>query len=513
MKKQILSLFILFASVGFSIAQISPKIGSDAKTDHFMSSAYWDLWNPQVQARIDKDIDQYRKADAILNIPDLPPGAEVKVKQVSHDFVFGANIFNFNQLGTIERNRKYKELFGSLFNSATVAFYWKKFEMEPNRPRYREEYWDTEEYWNQVKEPNTEPHWRRPAPDPIIDFLESKGIKIHGHPIIWGITSWHHPEWLFEQFCPDEEKDRLNEFSQSELWELTPAQIEELAPIYTQELKRLFEKRVVDLANYYGDRIHSWDVVNESALDYHGDAVTGDPIITSSRWTALLPGDYTYHAFKTANRVFPRNVLLNINDYYNHDIYVNQVKDLLSNGCRIDIIGSQMHMFNPQHTLEIAAGEHRQTPQQIWDRMGLLSQTGLPIHLSEITITAPGDDTRGREIQAVVARNLYRLWFSIENMMGITWWNIVDDCGAPGEPLTSGLFTRNMEPKPSFYALNELINEEWKTRMTVKVAEDGTTSFRGFKGRYIVSWKDKFGEVQQAEFYLKKDGDGFQTFP
>src|SRR3546814_15306244 len=89
--------------------------------------------------------------------------------------------------------------------------------------------------------------------------------------------------------------------------------------------------------------------------------------------------------------------------------------------------------------------------------MATLSEAGLPIHLSEITITAPGDDEQGRQIQAVITRNLYRLWFSVEKMMGITWWNIVDDCGAPGEPATSGLFTRNMEPKPSYGALDQQI--------------------------------------------------------
>ena len=61
------------------------------------------------------------------------------------------------------------------------------------------------------------------------------------------------------------------------------------------------------------------------------------------------------------------------------------------------------------------------------------------LHLSEITITSPGNDTKGQQIQAVIAQNLYRLWFSCKNMMGITWWNIVDDCGAPGEPSVSGL--------------------------------------------------------------------------
>ena len=201
---------------------------------------------------------------------------------------------------------------------------------------------------------------------------------------------------------------------------------------------------------------------------------------------------------------------LNINDYANNENYANQVKDLLSRGCRIEIMGSQMHLFNTKQCLDIADGKPIESPDKVWAKMEIMSKAGLPIHLSEITITSPGSDARGCEIQAVISRNLYRLWFSIKPMMGITWWNVVDDCGAPGEPSVSGLFTRDMEPKPSYFALDKLINQEWKTQTTVKAGTDCSVKFRGFKGRYRVTWKDASGKEKQAEFMLKKDGDGLQ---
>jgi len=471
-----------------------------------MSEAYRKLWNPEVQAQIDRDIDKYRKADAVCIFKDVPPGTNVTVEQLSHDFIFGAHIFNYNQLGTKERNKRYKELYGTLFNSATIAFYWKTFEMQPDRPRFREEYWDTEAYWNNSKNPKNEPHWRRPSTDQVVSFCESRGIRLHGHTIIWGTRKWSHPEWLLEQYCPKEEKDKLAKITNDEIKNLTPAQIGAVAPVYFREMDRLFEKRVAEIAKYYKGRIHSWDVVNESSVDFRGNSISGDPVMKSSY--GLMPGDYIYKAFKTADKVFPGNVKLNINDYANNENYTNQVKDLMAKGCRIDIMGSQMHLFNPQQCLDIAAGKPIESPQQVWDKMNIISKAGLPIHLSEITITAPGDNEQGREIQAVIARNLYRLWFSIEPMMGITWWNVVDDCGAPGEPTTSGLFTRNMEPKPSFYALDNLINNEWKTKMTLSTGNTGKIMFRGFKGLYRLMWKDTDGRFREEEFYLKRDGDG-----
>jgi GH35 family endo-1,4-beta-xylanase len=152
-------------------------------------------------------------------------------------------------------------------------------------------------------------------------------------------------------------------------------------------------------------------------------------------------------------------------------------------------MGAQMHLFNPQTCLDIADGKSDiQSPERVWKTMETIARAGLPIHLSEITITAPNNAERGQAIQAVIARDLYRLWFSIKPMMGITWWNVVDDCGAPGEPSVSGLFSRDMAPKPAFHALDGLINGEWKTRKELRAGKDGAVSFRGFRGHYRLSW-------------------------
>ena len=143
MKLKFLCLVIAICCFGPIKAQTAGKdtkrLKAEQEENKVMSEAYWKLWNPEVQAKIDRDIDQNRKADAVFQLKGMPKGTEVKVEQLSHDFIFGAHIFNFNQLGTKERNQKYKDLYGTLFNSATIAFYWKKFEMQPNRLRFREE--------------------------------------------------------------------------------------------------------------------------------------------------------------------------------------------------------------------------------------------------------------------------------------------------------------------------------------------------------------------------------------
>ena len=87
-----------------------------------MSEKYWSIWNDEVQAKIDADIELNRKADATFEVA-APDGAEVKVEQIGHAFRFGAHIFNYDQLGRDEWNAAYKASYGEggIFNQATVA--------------------------------------------------------------------------------------------------------------------------------------------------------------------------------------------------------------------------------------------------------------------------------------------------------------------------------------------------------------------------------------------------------
>ena len=217
----------------------------------------------------------------------------------------------------------------------------------------------------------------------------------------------------------------------------------------------------------------------------------------------IMNGDYPYKSLKWAEKYFPKEVALNINDYHKRPTYTEQTNRLLERGCKIDVMGLQMHLFDLALCQGIADGWKVQTPSQVREYIGYANQTGLPLHLSEITITAPSQDERGLMIQGIITQQLYRLWFSQEKMIGITWWNVVDGCGAKKEPTVSGLFTRDMQPKPSYYALDQLINHEWKTNTTVKADENGKVQFRGFKGKYRITYKDKKGKTQVVEYTLK----------
>ena len=110
-----------------------------------------------------------------------------------------------------------------------------------------------------------------------------------------------------------------------------------------------------------------------------------------------------------------------------------QVRELESEGAKIDIVGCQMHIFNTNDCARLAKGATNVnwvgTPATIQSRLDMMAKTGKPIHVSEITITSPGSDDRSRMIQAILTGNIYRKWFSHKSLMGITWWNTVDGGG------------------------------------------------------------------------------------
>ena len=487
-----------------------------------MSDEYWKLWNDVVQKRIDVGIEQHRKANAEVEVP-AKDGTKVRVEQISHDFLFGAQFFFFNQLGRKDWNDKYKAVFGSLFNGATVAFFWRTLEPYPRAVRFEEHYEDTEGFWNDCKNPKEQPHWRRPPPDPVISYLKARGCRIHGHPLVWSLRDYHMPSWLWDDMCPEEEKFALQQASGVRIprgWDskvpmgtrevrrhrdwclawrtvykrLSEEKIASLVPTYIKAIGEYHERRIRMIAERYGNLVDSWDAVNESASDFQSfgcKAVRRRPFDKAE--CGPMPADYAYQAFAWCMKYLPAKAKLNLNDY-NMKPFLLQVKELEANGARIDTIGTQMHIWGDDASAAIAAGKGSAdfTPEGLDRRFNMLAKANRPILMSETTISASERTPQGEMVQAVIARNLYRYWFSVENLAGITWWNLVDDCGPAGEPTNSGIFTREMRPKAVYFMLDDLINREWKTDMAVE-AKNGKVTFRGFRGRYRLSWKDKSG--------------------
>lgn len=510
----IFAVTIMAAAKDFNIADYYYAMGED----------YFKQWNSEVQAKIDSDIEKYRKTDGVFAL-HVPGGTTVKVEQISHEFVFGANIFNFNQLGSQSNNNKYKAVWQELFNSATIPLYWSRHEYPRGIHHLHPTPDDNPKFWAECDEPEKQRFWRTPATLPILDFCDSNNVRKHAHPLVWG-SNIILPEWFFTSIpqellqSPDFQREfkyadpETKKIGSTSYWclygKLTPAEMAAKYPDFVQKVEDLFFQRAEWLCKTFASRMDSWDVVNESAIDNRElpylpggkKRLSPEHKICQSAYGAM-PSDYVYRSFAIAGKLLSPATKLNINDYDLSDNYAEHISNLLVRGAKIDIIGMQMHIFQNQRIFDAANGrEAKLDPAKWFGIMADFEKLNKPCHLSEITIMAPEKGKKGEAIQAVLAYNMYRLWFSSKNMMGITWWNVIDST-SPDEKLLSGILRRDLSKKPVYHALDDLINRQWKTRCTVKADENGKISFRGFRGTYRLSFTVSDGREIQSEVILK----------
>lgn len=417
--------------------------------------ARWD--RPELQQRIDRSIEQHRKGEAVLEIIDANgnsiSGATVRIEQAAHAFLFGCNAFVLGQLDTPGENQRYEKQFTKLFNFATVPFYWRGTEPTQGELRYAE---------------GSRRIWRRPPPDRFRSFAEKYDVTLKGHPLVWHN---HNPDWL---------------------------------PESAEKLKQLYEKRFREIALRYADHIKIWDVVNES--------------LVCNKDFPLYSEDRAYLAWSFAEvaPLFADGNHLMINEVTgfsfrgtNQNPYFHQIRRLIDDGLRVDGIGFQFHFFSRRALDRFVAGEYRgdaaEDPRALLDVYEHFGRFDRPLWITEITI--PSSGTNGRALQARVTRDLYRLWFSVPNMKGITWWNLGDSLAVEGEnQALGGLLDENLDPKPAYRVLDQLINHDWKTTLDAKSDADGVIRFRGFYGDYAVRVEAAEGATQTFDVQLAPDG-------
>ncbi len=188
---------------------VEPPAGSPSPTLASQEEAAMEAQRREDQAlaKAREAIERHRKGEATVVVldPDGKPveGASVALEQLSHDFLFGCNIYRFDRYGDQARNKAYKRRFSELFNYATVAFYWRWYEPERGKPLY--------DYT-----------------DKVVAWCQGHGIRMKGHPLLWAHRAGI-PRWAGNKQPPPEVQ----------------------------------KKRVQEIIRRYGGKIEFWEVVNE----------------------------------------------------------------------------------------------------------------------------------------------------------------------------------------------------------------------------------------------------------
>ena len=415
---------------------------------------FFEAQKKETDLRVNTDIERNRKTNVILNFKGVE-NANITIKQKTHEFNFGCNIFMLGEFPDKERNDIYSEEFKVLFNYVVTPLYWSDFEPTQGSMRFTEE---------------SPAIYRRPNPERVLKYCKENGLRIKGHPLMWHS---HMPSW---------------------------------APNNRLKIMDCLNIRLREIAARLADDIYDFDGVNESLVsnylhDYH------------------LPEEYPYCVYKLIekyfenNRIFINDVTSISWARYLHTLspYYMQIENLLLKGADIKGIGMQYHMFTSSENL-MKDAEIYYNPERLFRVMDTYSAFNLPLHVSEITVPAYSTDSDMEEIQALVTENLYKIWFSHKMMDGIVWWNLADGTayGASigtyeGEnKYAGGLLNTSMRRKPVFKTLDKLINSEWKTNIT-ETNISGSYEFRGFYGEYDVILNVDGNEIKKT-LNISKDG-------
>ena len=421
---------------GLAVVPAIAAVTASAVSDSELAAPWRKYW-AENRARCIADIEANRKDDVSLVMKDasgrILKNAACDVRQVSSDFVFGCNGLCLGQLGPT--NAAYEAKLSEFFNLVTTTFC--PGIMEPKKGQYR-------------FDANSEEIWRRPPSDCVLDFARAHGMRMKGQPLI--CDRWH-PTWAKDQ---------------------TKAEAE---AYYRDWLRRVAER--------YGKSVWCFDVVNEAL-----DASKRTPDFPLYQRDETL--SFVDWAYAEAEKVFPRECILAINmgtssiDWSRKGRpYFNLCKRICDKGIRLDAIGFQFHLFNRKTGTRFLQLKHL-NPDMLRKSYQKFAELGKPIFITEITIPStllPGE--AGRDLQAEIAEDLYRFWFSVPQISGVTWWNLCDGAAWAGEDDVKGaLLDEKMGEKPVYKRLRQLITQDWRTRLSARTDRDGRLSFRGFRGTY-----------------------------
>lgn len=343
-----------------------------------------------------------------------------------HKFLFGCNGFGLIDGILNDKNKGiYKKHFLEVFNSATLPFYWGRYEREEGGTR--------------------EEKFKKAAA-----WCVSKGLTLKGHPLCWHTVC---ADWLLKYDTPN---------------------------IYLKQMDRI-EREV---GNFKG-LIDMWDVINEVVILPEFDRYDNAVSRLAKQYGAE---ELTISCFKKAKESNPESILL-LNDFNLTSKYEELIGRLLDKGCPIDVIGIQTHQhqgyLGVEYVHDVLERFSKFGLPLHFTEMTLLSGDLAPSCYDDLNDAARDEwpSTGNGEIrQAEQIREIYSQLYANPLVESIVWWDLHDGnwLNAP-----SGLLRRDYSVKPGFNMLNKLINEDWGfPEQTVTFNSAGQLEFTGPEGEY-----------------------------
>ncbi|ASK65937.1 1,4-beta-xylanase [Brachybacterium avium] len=369
-------------------------------------------------------------------------GAAVSVEQTSHAFGFGCTAFGM-PVTDCDREQDpagaaLADQWMGLFNAATLPFYWRWFEPQPDGP--------TDAARLRV----------------LAEHLNSHGVRLKGHPLLWHTLA---PTWLMDR---DD-----------------------------QAVEEAIRARVSREAGEFAGLVDQWDAINETVIlpvfEAEENAVTRLARARGRMHVIRLAVDAARAANPAAHLV--------LNDFDLSSDYEDVIEECLEAGVQIDAIGLQTHMHQGYRGQEqIAEVLERFSrfglPLQMTETT-LLSGDLMPAHivdLNDYAVDSWPSTPEGEARQAEELVSHYRTVLDNPATESLTYWGLDDATAWLGAP--AGLIRRDGSPKPGYDALKQLITEDWWIdREEHRSDGAGTVQLHGFAGEYRVEVDGTVHEV------------------
>ncbi|MCX7726684.1 MAG: endo-1,4-beta-xylanase [Chitinispirillaceae bacterium] len=276
--------------------------------------------------------------------------------------------------------------------------------------------------------------------DYIIEWCKKNDINVRGHCLFWNESEIWIPQWA--------------------------------RALDTTNFRIAMELRINNAVSHFKGKLKHWDAINEIIHFKGEDGVGGKIKIPGLLAIKSGKADVFSWIIKKTREIDPDvKIVVNeyniIEKYSNAKEYIQEIKNIESQGGKIDIVGVEGHF---------GTSIERTRYKERLDTVA--SALPHPIWLTEV------DFAVDKSIRADKMEELMRTCFAHQKVEGIilwVWWggHIWD----PG--LTSFLVDSN-------FTENDLgerwrkVRDEWKTNTKVSTATDGRLSFKGFYGKYVV---------------------------
>ena len=361
-----------------------------------------------------------------------------RFKLKKHRFLFGVGMGDAIELRDPACGESQKKFLSerlerliSVFNYATLPFYWGRFEPQEGLPQ-------TERLLAAAR------------------YLKGKGITLKGHPLCWHTVC---APWLLQY---DNET------------------------ILSKQLARIRRE-----TETFKGLIDMWDVINEVVImpvfDRYDNAVTR---LCRQLGQVELTGMVFHEVKKASSRA-----ILTLNDFNTSPDYEHLIQRCLDAGVPIDVIGIQSHQHQGywgREKLENVLSRFSRFGLPIhFTENTLVSGELMPKHIEDLNdwvVPSWPTTPEGEERQAREMEEMYRLLFASPMVEGITNWDATDGkwLGAP-----SGVLREDNTAKPAYEMLDRLINREWTTDIEARTDSEGQVRFDGMRGSYELSCEGK----------------------